>query len=421
MLRRLACILAYVLAFAVPLYAARVQVVVALRSSSTKSSAVVSALHDATRLDNWSPLAFSAEIDDADVERLRSDPRVRAVSVDTGGHAALRESLPLIGVDRVHALGFEGDGITVAIVDSGIDLTNPDFADRIVAEQCFCDNLGTGCCPNGATEQSGPGAARDDNGHGTNVAGILAGGGASAPAGVAPHAHIVAVRALDRDARFASFGQVYRALSWIADTRPDVRVINLSLGTSRLFATSECNADALALALAPVVARLRKRGVLITASSGNEGSTSGVTMPACMTDVLGIGATWDHDGNYPTPFNCTDANARVDDVTCFSNATDAVDLVAPGAPITASRRGGGEVTYYGTSMAAPHVAGTIALLLEASGGLDADALEDVLKETGRPVPDHRTNRVFPRIDAAAALAAVQADRARYPRRRAVHH
>jgi subtilisin family serine protease len=414
--------LTLLLLLAPPLHASRVQVVVSLRSSATKSSSIVSALHDVARLDNWTPLAFSAEVDSDDVDRLRADPRVRAVSIDTGGQAALRESLPLIGVDVVHAQGFEGDGITVAIVDSGIDITNADFAARIVAEQCFCDNLGTGCCPNNAKEQSGPGAALDQNGHGTNVAGILAGGGASAPAGVAPHARIVAVRALDRDARFASFGQVFRALSWIAETRPDVRVINLSLGTSKLFATSECNADAIALALAPVVARLRAHGVLITSSAGNEGSTSGMTMPACMTDVLGIGATWDHDGSYGTPFNCTDANAHADDVTCFTNVTDAIDLVAPGAPITASRRGGGEVTYYGTSMAAPHVAGTIALLLEASGGgLGADALEEVLKATGRPVVDHRTSRVFPRVDAAAALAAVQADRARNPRRRAVHH
>lgn len=419
---------AALLVAALPLRAERVRVVVAvdiprvsIESVTTLRADVITSIDSATDIVPWGRTrAFAAEIDEADLERLRRDPRVRAVSLDTGGRGALLESVRIIGADKAHALGFDGRGVTVAVLDTGIDIGNPDFAGRIAGQQCFCDNLdGSGCCPNGDWAQTGPGAARDDHGHGTHVSGIVAGGGANAPAGIAPRANIVAVKVMDANNSFRSFSQIYRALEWIAEKRPDVKVINMSLGSHTLFTSDACETTAVALGLSDVIDTLRDRGVLITASAGNEGSLTGTTMPACMEDVLGIGATYDSSGLQSA--RCEAANTYVDGVACFSNASEGLDLVAPGADIVASKRGGGWAKYAGTSMAAPHVAGTIALMQQASGGrLSSFELERLLKISATVILDTRTHTPVARVDAAAAVELTpKAQVVPKPRRRSV--
>jgi len=423
MYRSLAAIL---IALTLPMRADRVRVVVAVdapRFSATSAGVlrahVMDALRTARKTEPWgSGPAFAVEVDRSELELLRLDPRVRAISIDEGGEAALLESVPRIGADIAHAAGFDGRGVTVALLDTGIDAKNPDFAGRIVAQQCFCDNLdGTGCCPGGDTSQSGGNAAADDNGHGTHVAGIIASSGASGPQGVAPAANIVAVKVIDSANGFRSFTQIYRALEWIAGSRPDVRVINMSLGSRALFSTAACGSDAIALGMRDVIGTLRARGVLITASSGNQSSTTGTTLPACMSEVLAIGATYDASNAHASM--CPEPRIEADQITCFTNSTDAIDLVAPGATIAASRRGGGSTVLAGTSMAAPHVAGTIALMQQKGRGrLTADQTEAILKFTGRQVVDPRNGLSFPRVDAAAAVAATP-DPGPPPRRRSV--
>lgn len=411
MFRSLAGVALFLAAFS--LQADRIRVVVVLeslpsRAISTDSvrTGVLETLH-ASDVEPWgNGPAFAAEIDREELKILQSDPRVRAVGIDIGGHGALLQSAPLIGVNAVRAKGVDGNGVTIAVLDTGIDVSNPDFAGRIVAQHCFCDNLdGSGCCPNGDEQQSGPGAAIDDNGHGTHVTGIAAGGGASAPAGVAPRAQIVAIKVMDGSNAFRSFTQIYRALQWIADERQDVRVINMSLGSAALYPTSTCERSAIALGMEDVIARLRRRGVLITASTGNQGSKTEIALPACMQDVLGVGAVYDSVGSY-SYYGCDDPSAHFASVTCFTNSNDAIDIVAPGAPISASRRGGGSAAYAGTSMAAPHVAGVIALMVQVGGArITAAEIEKILKSTGKTAVDPRNGRAFPSLDAAAAVAA----------------
>jgi subtilisin family serine protease len=388
--------------------AERIRVVVAVAEPEVSAfgieslrTSLVASLETATDIQPWGEgPAFAAEINSSELERLQQDPRVQAISIDSGGSGGLLETLPLLGVPVVRAQGYDGAGVTVAIFDTGIDLTNPDFAGRVIAEQCFCD---PGCCPNRQPVQSGPGAAADDHGHGTHVTGIVASSGSASHAGVAPAAKIVAVKVMDGGNRFQGFTQIYRGLEWIAAQRPDVRVINMSLGTHTLFTSEACNGSAIARGVAPVVRTLRERGVLITASSGNQESWTEVALPACMTDVIGVGATY--KPSWQAPFPCI-TGMPSDCVTSFTNSNDAVDLVAPGASIQASRRGGGSLTLSGTSMAAPHVAGTIALMLQARGGFfAADQIEQILKTTGRSVSDARNGLTFTRIDAAAAVAA----------------
>jgi subtilisin family serine protease len=396
-------------------YAARVRVVVVVGYPEAKSarahaklrSDVVDALATATNVEKWGDSgAFEAEIDVRDLETLKRDPRIRAVSVDDGGEGAMLESLPLVGMDLVRAQGLDGNGTTVAVLDTGIDTDHRDFADRIVAQQCFCDNGdGTGCCPGGEKQRSGPGSAEDDHGHGTHVAGIIAGGGAVAPTGIAPKAYIVAVKVMDHTNTFRSFTQIYRGLEWILNEHPEVDVINMSLGSHALFTSASCADAAISLGMEPVIAKLRQRGVLITASSGNQASTTGVASPACMSPVLGIGATFDAAMTYINGV-CSAPNAQRDDVACFSNSTDAVDLVAPGVMIVSSVKSGSFAGMAGTSMAAPHVAGAIALMRQHSKRtISADQMESILKTTGKPVTDVRNGLTFRRLDIASAIAA----------------
>jgi subtilisin family serine protease len=385
------------LILALPLRADRVRVVVAYDDPA------------AARGKQWGDSAvFSFDVDRSELDALRRDPRVAAVSIDEGGQGGLAESVPLVGADVLRRQGIDGRGHTIAVLDTGIDRTHPDFAGRIVAEQCFCDNFdGTGCCPGAMLQRSGIGAAEDDNGHGTHVSGIAAGGGAVASPGVAPAAMIVAVKVMDAQNRFRSFAQIYDALQWIADTRPDVEVINMSLGSFARYEPAQCGGAAIAIGLQPVIARLRQRGVLISASSGNDGDVKGMWLPACMDEVLGVGATYDVPGPRGTP----------DAVVPFTNSSASLDILAPGADITSSRRNGGTVSFSGTSMAAPHVAGTILLIRQVSGhGLSADFLQELLRRTGKPVLDIRNGLTFPRLDALAAVSAAPRPPSK-PRRR----
>jgi subtilisin family serine protease len=403
-------LLALLLLTALPVDAERVRVIVSLTPEALVADAeprpdILRGLAVPRGVDWWGRTrTFSVDIEDTEIETLASDPRVRALFVDTGGEGAMRESLNVIGIEPIRAAGLDGEGMTVAVFDTGIDRTNPDFEGRIVDEQCFCDNLdGTGCCPDGTAAQSGPGSAADDHGHGTHVAGIIASGGRSAPAGIAPAAGIIAVKVMDHRNSFRSFTQIFRALAWLIEKHPEVDVINMSLGSHALMAPEACEESALAQGLSEAVETLRSRGVLITASSGNQGSLSGTTFPACLGSVLAVAATYDSPGSHQA---CAVSPAALDDVTCFSNSTASVDLVAPGATIGSARIGGGTIDSAGTSMAAPHVAGTLALMRQVNAELGADDAERILEESGYRVIDWRNGLVFPRLNASAAVAAV---------------
>ena len=400
-----------------PLHADRVRIVVAVgvpefTAASVRDlrAEVIADLRTASRVQRWGEgPAFAVELDRQEMEALQRDPRVRAVTIDDGGSGALVQSIPLVGADVAHLHGHDGSGVTVAVLDTGIDLNHTSFTGRIVGERCFCNPA---CCPDGQATQSGAGSAMDDHGHGTHVSSIVAGTN-----GVAPAAKIVAVKVMDRNNSFSGTTQLFQALEWILLSRPDVQVINMSLGTNARFASSPaCDATAIGLGLKPVVDELRARGVLIAASTGNQGSITGTQIPSCMTPVLGIGATYDSAGTFSSS-SCTETVTAADTVTCFTNSTDAIDVVAPGSRITAARLTGGETTSVGTSMAAPHVAGTIALMLQIDPTLNANAIERILKATGRAVTDTRNGLVFPRLDVAAAVAVAKPE----PRRRSVRH
>jgi subtilisin family serine protease len=339
------------------------------------------------------------------LQKLVRDYRVQKIDLDPPGHMALAESTELVRARDVQAMGITGAGVVVAVLDTGIDASHPDLSDDIVGQQCFCTNAdGTGCCPGGRTEASGPGGAQDEQGHGTHVAGIITSGGRVAPRGVAPDASIVAVRVLDKTGAAASSVQLMKAFDWIISTQPTVKIVNTSLVFGSF--PGQCDtASSFTAGIAQAVNTLRARGTLTVSSAGNAANKSEMGAPACVTGAIAVGAVY--DANIGTiSFGCTDGSTDADKIACFSNSSSGLDLLAPGAAITSSGLGGGVAGFAGTSQAAPHVAGTLALMLQARPGATADQLEAALKGSGRPLVD--TNGIsVPRIDAQGAVAAIK--------------
>ena len=346
--------------------------------------------------------AMALEVDAEAVLSLLDDPLVTAIDLDVGGSAALREAIPAAAVDQVQLAGYRGAGVTIAVIDSGIDRKHKSLKKAVRAEACFCAT-GGGCCPNGSDRQRGRKSAGDAAGHGTHVAGILASRGRKAPKGVAPKADLVVAKVLDANNVFCCYSDVLAALDWIVSERPEVDVINMSLGTSALF-KGKCDGKlgALSRSTATAVRALQQRGTMVFASAGNEAERKKMSLPACVKSAVAVGAVYDADIAGTIRWSaCTDVDPRAGEVTCFSNLSKQTDLVAPGALISSTRLGGGEVIFGGTSMASPMAAGCAALLREAYPQATAKEIERALKSSANKVKVMA--RRYPTLDCEQAL------------------
>jgi hypothetical protein len=240
--------------------------------------------------------------------------------------------VPSWGLDRIDAQDdplddryrfvSTGAGVRVYVIDTGIRSDHADLAGRVI--------------PGWSAIEDGRGT-EDCNGHGTHVAGTVAG----ASFGVAKDARLVAVRVLDcNGAGFAS--SVVSGISWVIANHPGgPGVINLSLGGPANSAIDRAVADAAA------------RGLTVVAAAGNEGGDACAVSPARSASAVTIGAT-------------TSRDARAS----YSNFGPCVDMFAPGSGITSAWHtgSGASATLSGTSMAAPHVAGIAARLLQVEPG-----------------------------------------------------
>jgi membrane-anchored mycosin MYCP len=248
------------------------------------------------------------------------------------------------GLDRLAGLA-DGAGVLVAVVDSGVDATHPQLAGAVVPGLDLLDAGGDGRV--------------DCVGHGTAVASIVAGRTRAGVAfrGVAPAATVLPVRVSERvddeaGGRAAPLAEVASAVRRAADR--GARVINLSLTTDR--------DDP---ALRDAVRYARTRDALVVAAAGNRFEAGNpLPFPAAYEGVLGVGAVQPDGARLPT-----------------SQTGPHVDLVAPGADVTAVARGGGYARYAGTSFAAAFVAGTAALVRQYHPELTADQVAQRLLAT----------------------------------------
>ena len=319
------------------------------------------------------------------------------------GAAADASSDALIHADATRALGYTGMGVTVAVLDTGIDDHDPSLVRSVVAEHCFVPPDG---CPDGTAEQDGPGSAQDDHGHGTAIADVIAGTGSDGPVGVAPDASLVVVKVADRNGR-TSAQQIVAGLDWVAQHHPEVKVVNVSLGSDILLSGDCSTLTSTFRAYADAVDELRAQGATVFASSGNGGSRASLTAPACIHDAVAVGAVYSRGfGKYTAPFVCVDKTTAADQVGCWSDGGTELDLLAAGGPIDVADLGSGDSLLAGTSFASAQAAGAAAVLLQADPALTPDALLSLLESTGVPITDPRNRLTTPRIDLAQALGAV---------------
>ncbi len=312
------------------------------------------------------------------IEQLAEDPAVERIWYDMPVHALLDVSVPHIRADEVWQQGDEGQGVRVAILDTGCDLQHPDLKDRIRATKDF----------------SGKGSAQDGNGHGTHVAGIIAGSGAASRGkyrGVAPGAALYIAKVLDDEGR-GRMSDVMAGLDWAVDQQ--AQVVNLSLGSDM-----SCDGtDALSEACDAAAGK----GVVVVVAAGNSGPMPRtVGSPGCAHEVITIGASNDED-----------------DVASFSSRGPTSDgrvkpdVVLPGVNIISARAAGtslgnGQIDEYytslsGTSMATPHATGVVALLLAANPSLTPRQVKEVLKSTAIDLGLSMNTQGAGRVDAYAA-------------------
>jgi subtilisin family serine protease len=359
--------------------------------------------------------AMTGYADPAGLAALAALPSVIAVGGDAPGRAAfLDDSVPFIGAAAVHESGYDGGGITVAVLDTGIDTNHPDLIEGVAPGAWhFLDQ--------GANQ--GPGA-EDDNGHGTNVAGIITSDGVVAPPGVAPGAAILAIKVLSAS-----------GAGWLSDWAagvdhvvshhgeyPRLAAINMSLVSFALYGQCPCdNASVSNQLLQAALDAARDQGIATFASSGNLGSCTTMASPACLSAAAAVAAVYDQDlgqepnnGTYQSQFGssfaaCADATTGADRITCFSNRSPCNLLAAPGRQITAPGIGGGVSTFTGTSQAAPHCAGVAALMCDkdASGLLTPEGILKIMIDTAAATLDPCATAPNPaRVDAQRAVEAV---------------
>ncbi len=336
--------------------------------------------------------ALSGWITARGVQQLADHPNIRRIDRDEGGSGSLEDTIPLLNIDSWHAQSLTGEGVIVAVLDSGYDSDHPDLADDLAGEACFLNDdasiNGIGGCPNGSDRQLGAGSAEDDQSHGTFVSSIITSNGTDSSIGVAPDTGIAAIKVLDNQNRFYTFSEIAAALDYIITSRPDVKVINASLGTNAHFSGACDNQTSWTMAGASAVNTLRSNGVIMFASSGNDSSMNSMQAPACIENVVSVGAT-----------------DKTDNIAGYSNRDATLDIYAPGSNIIASSMGGGTRSGFGTSFASPHAAGCAALLVANNDAITPDAIEAYLKASSVIITDPASNLSAPRINCPYVIAA----------------
>ncbi|MGO0575702.1 S8 family serine peptidase [Ornithinimicrobium panacihumi] len=280
-------------------------------------------------------------------------------------------STPQVGAPQAWEAGYTGEGITVAVLDTGVDAEHPDLADAVVAAEDF----------------SGTGNPDDVFGHGTHVAGIITGNGAASGGeivGVAPDVQIMNGKVLD-DSGFGSDSGIIAGMEWAATGGADV--VNMSLGASGWYTDGT---DPMALAVDEISAAT---DVLFVIAAGNDGGYTTISTPGSSSLALTVSAVDAND--MPTWF--TSRGPRVDGMAKPDIAAPGEEILAPqvGYPAEASEP---YIAHSGTSMATPHVVGVAALLAQARPELDSQQLKSILvgsaDDVGASVFDVGSGRVF---------------------------
>lgn len=262
---------------------------------------------------------------------LSNNDQIREVALQQGMTETDYWNMDLIGARYAWLEGFTGKGVNIAIIDTGIAPHSELTISGGTSTVDYTDEW------------------TDDHGHGTHVAGVIAGKrNDQGIAGVAPDANIYAVKALDQNGE-GNLDDVLQAIDWSIANGMDI--INLSLGMTE--------SDPL---LEEIINQAFQSGILVVGASGNKGESNSVLYPALYENVIAVSAV--------------DAKLNL---TAFSSTGAAVEYSAPGINIVSTFLNGSYGTANGTSQAAPHVVGMLALLKEKYPGKSSTELRSELR------------------------------------------
>ncbi|MEU9186679.1 S8 family serine peptidase [Streptomyces sp. NPDC048484] len=305
---------------------------------------------------------------------------IEKIWLDAKVKASLDVSVPQIGAPEVWQAGYDGKGVKVAVLDTGVDAGHPDLAGRIAESQSFVPDQ----------------AVQDGHGHGTHVASTIVGSGAASEGkrkGVAPGAELLVGKVLNN----AGSGQsswIIAGMEWAA--RSGAKIVSMSLG-----GTASGPSDALSETVDELSA---STGALFVIAAGNAGpSEQSIGTPGIADSALTVGAVDKSDKLAPF----SSRGPRLGDSAVKP------EITAPGAAITAARASGTSMgtpvdanytTAGGTSMATPHVSGAAALVAQAHPDWTGQQIKQALASTAKTNAD---NSVFEqgdgRVDAVRAV------------------
>ncbi len=317
------------------------------------------------------------------IRKLEADPDVVRVYEDRQVFALLNSSVPTIGVPRLWQEGLSGEGVRIAVIDTGVDASHPDVAGRVAAQ----------------VDYTGEGDG-DANGHGTHCASIALGNAAASVGtycGVAPGATLLAAKVLKAGGS-GMMSDVMAGVEWAVDQ--GAQVISLSLGGPGPSSGEDALSDTCDAAV--------DLGVIVCVAAGNDGPRQySVGSPGAARKAITVGACTDNDTIATFSSRGPTGDGRVKP-----------DVVLPGVDIVAARAAGtamGTVVnqFYtsasGTSMATPHAAGVCALLLQAEPHLKPEQVKSRLMATAADVGATPYAQGSGRVDAWHAAHADEPD------------
>ena len=349
---------------------------------------------------------FAAELPNSAIDRLASDPAVVSVVPDgtvelTGWHYASDDQEAMASVadkvveaDQFWNDGYTGAGVDIALIDSGVSPV-----DGLTVSNKVING------PDLSFESQDPDLRYLDSfGHGTHLAGIMAGQADSTPSrittkeakrhflGIAPDARIVNVKVATRNGA-TDVSQVIAALDWVVQHRNDngmnIRVINLSFGTD---SSQSYILDPLAFA----VEQAWNHGIVVVVAAGNDGNNSPLRNPASDPFVIAVGAAVVNstartsDDSIPTFSSCGTNERHVDVV---APGRSIVSLLAPGSAAAVDHPeaivDGSYIVGSGTSQAAAVVSGAAALIIDQRPGISPDEVKALLMETAESIRGER--------------------------------
>lgn len=342
---------------------------------------------------------YSCRLSLRQLKELMERPEVKKIYFDRKVYALLDTASPATRAPLVWNAHNEGEGVTIAVVDTGIaphpDLTMP--TNRIIAFKDFID---------GQTQPY------DDNGHGTHVAGCAAGNGYALNGkymGTAPKARLVGVKVLDKFGA-GNLSNVIAGIKWCIDHRDqyNIRIISLSLGSPP---SGSYRDDP----VCRVVEEAWNHGITVVAAAGNSGPESGtISSPGNHPRIITVGASDDHETVDP-------GNDTIASFSSRGPTMDGVvkpDLIAPGVEITSLRVRGSYLdkisadnrvnsqylTLSGTSMSTPLVSGIAALILSEHPELTPDQVKQKLLDTARDLGFSSNEQGHGLVDASRAVS-----------------